>query len=310
MKIILSRKGIDGGTGKRPSPLIKTKDGWVPVSIPIPGGNERRTYGEVTVNGRNLGKLVADLGVLDKGGKPATSKTPVHFDPDLEESSVSRRPKGWLPLFGQCNAALGHLEKQDVTENDLFLFFGRFRKARFVDGVLDFIPDEPEVHALFGWLQIGEVFCKNKSPEWATGHPHVNGDKETARYGTVYASSSQLNLAQIANSRNLAGAGAFRRFTDSAQLTYPAPDASQHRLSRWKLPPAFFPDSPLSPLTYHSNLGRWTKHKDHTELNVVARGQEFVLDLDPKKESGSKPFPSETRKAILRWVFEVIKTHA
>ena len=89
MKIVLSRKGFDSGTGKVPSPIFPSGE---MCALPIPEGRpDKRSalYGEITVGGRNLGEVVADLtrGRLTPGES-------THLDPDLIAGSVRRQP-GW-----------------------------------------------------------------------------------------------------------------------------------------------------------------------------------------------------------------------
>src|SRR5260370_41764361 len=109
MKIILSRKGIDGGNGGTPSPLIKNSiNEWVPVSIPIGGGTEKRHYDEVSIHGYKLHELAKSLGVKGRKRQIVHDNSPVHFDPDLDIESVNRII-GSKPWFGQCKAALDHL---------------------------------------------------------------------------------------------------------------------------------------------------------------------------------------------------------
>lgn len=79
-----------------------------------------------------------------------------HLDPDIFKNAIHREPN-WRPLFGQVDAAQGHLQKQDVRRDDLFLFFGSFRKTRNDDGKLAYDPHEKEMHVIFGYLQIGDI---------------------------------------------------------------------------------------------------------------------------------------------------------
>jgi hypothetical protein len=51
------------------------------------------------------------------------------------------------------------------------------------------------------------------------------------------------------------------------------------------LPAWFHPGPKRKPLGYHDNLGRWARVEDRTELKSVARGQEFVLNLDRYPEA-------------------------
>jgi len=74
------------------------------------------------------------------------------------------------------------------------------------------------------------------------------------------------------------GAGTVGRLASLQRLT--APDAVQ--VTDWRLPVAFMPGPGQQPLSYHHNLARWRMgdSPDYCRLKSVARGQEFVLDLD------------------------------
>ncbi len=296
MKIILSRKGIDSGVGRRPSPLIETSDGhWTPISIPIPGDNEKRKYQEVSVNGYNLGPLVEDLGLRGANRKCLSRKNPVHFDPDLDPASIGR-PSGWKPLFGQAGAACGHLEKQEVGVNDVFLFFGWFRKAKYQDGHWVYVKNAPDIHSFFGWLEIQELKAAAQLEKWADGHPHVNGDHKCPHYGNVYIGKEKLELGKPGKTSNLPGSGIFKTFSPAAQLTVEGMGRSV-----WKLP-AFFLPNPFRPLlSYHWNPKRWKAHDGYAQLEAVARGQEFVFDLDQLDESN--------QTAAKKWALDLIRRH-
>ena len=95
----------------------------------------------------------------------------------------------------------------------------------------------------------------------------------------VYIARRQLIIDQLAES--LPGAGTFRQFSLCRQLT--APEAQN--TSIWELPCWFYPDNGQTPLTYHTDMKRWQKYEDRTELKSVARGQEFVLDCDEYPEA-------------------------
>jgi len=52
----------------------------------------------------------------------------------------------------------------------------------------------------------------------------------------------------------------------------------------WQLPAGFSPRG-RSVLTYHDNPDRWSEvHDDVVHLQTVAKGQEFVLNLDEYPE--------------------------
>ena len=54
------------------------------------------------------------------------------------------------------------------------------------------------------------------------------------------------------------------------------PDAGS--LTRWRLPPAFYPDAEKPPLTYHRTPERWRRGDGYCTVQSASRGQEFVLD--------------------------------
>ena len=143
VKITLSRKGFDSSAGGVASPILP--DGRL-APLPIPDSRSATRYGDV---GFPLDGLVEDL---TKGR--VREDHGAHLDPDLEPKSLSRLP-GWKPLFGQAGAAQTVLARSGVGPGDLFLFFGWFREAEYVDGVWRFVRGAPNVHLLWGWLEVG-----------------------------------------------------------------------------------------------------------------------------------------------------------
>ena len=119
MKIILSRKGFDSGSGGVPSPIFP--DGAM-MSLPIPDKSSGIAYEDVAGNyWVSMGEAVSQL-----AGFPQAHRA--HLDPDLVANSLPRK-KGWRPIFGQVDAAEGHLRLQGVGESDIFLFFGLYPVA-------------------------------------------------------------------------------------------------------------------------------------------------------------------------------------
>ena len=76
MKIILSRKGFDSRSGGVPSPIFS--NGRM-VPLPVPDKQSRIKYGDVRLNGYDLGNLVDSL---TKGAVSPDER--VHLDPDLD----------------------------------------------------------------------------------------------------------------------------------------------------------------------------------------------------------------------------------
>lgn len=271
MRLILSRKGFDSGSGGCPSPVFP--DGSM-LSLPIPDRRSPARYSDLSWNGRNVGDLVARL---TRGRVRADYRA--HLDPDLRREACSRAD-GWRPSLGQCGIAQGHLRKQQVGAGDVFLFWGLFRS---VDDDLGWAG--PPEHQVWGWLQVGEVVEVDRaraeraaSLAWASDHPHWNRSADPTN--TLYVAAGNLSLPGRPVRHGL-GAGVFDSASPQRRLTCPEARGP----SEWLLPAAFRPRGRRA-LTYHDADERWTpaRARDAVHLQVVARGQEFVLDLDEYPE--------------------------
>jgi hypothetical protein len=268
MRLVLSRKGFDSSAGGRPSPILP--DGTL-VPLPMPLEAARSVaYGNLRAGDTRLGQLVQDL----TGGK-FTSRDLAHVDPDLCEATLRGRRAGWRPLFGQGNAAQRHLAAQGVGPGDLFLFFGWFRQAERHDDRYRFVRGAPDLHVVFGWLQVadplpGGMSGRGGAPSWARYHTHFHNDWPS---NTVYLSRRSLQLPGLR--RRLPGGGAFKHFSSGLCLTAPGESRSV-----WKLPRFFAPADSRPILSYHHNPRRWTPGRDCCYLRSVGRGQEFVVDSD------------------------------
>jgi hypothetical protein len=264
MKIILSRKGLDGSAGGAPSPIFPND---ILLSLPIPDPQGRHRYCDLTWRTQNIGDLVE---TLTRGR--LSGQTPVHLDPDLLGDLCARQPD-WRPLFGQDGAAQSHLANQDVGVGDLFLFFGWFHTVEQTRGGYRFVPGAPELQIIYGWLQVGAIVqgaaLPTMAPAWALHHPHCQGGRSARN--TLYIAAPQLTLPDGATP--LSGAGVLAQRRSCQVLT--APNALR---THWRLPRWFFPSAGRPPLTYHGDPARWRRDTDYTYLRSVARGQEFVFD--------------------------------
>lgn len=273
MKVILSRKGFDSSNGRYPSPIYP---GGHMMSLPIPSSSSPTTIGELCSGDREIGQIVEEL------TKKSVCRTQqVHLDPDLDSQVLSREP-GWRPAFGQTDTAQTHLENQGVAQNDLFLFFGWFREVEFSKHrIWQYKPKAPHLHVIFGWLQVDQVLKIGnntahyiKRYPWLSRHPHLHGKRE--ENNTIYVAADTLSSIYKEDKR-IPGGGTFRFVKEALILT----KLGQHKRSVWKLPDWFYPNNDLVPLSYHKNINRWSKAADgSTHLQSVARGQEFVLDVD------------------------------
>jgi len=283
MKIIFSRKGYDKTSGGMPSPIFPDD---TLCSFPIPS-DQKPKLKDVWFQGKNLGSLVRQLNEdpEEKG---------VHLDPDLYREARPRKA-GWRPCFGQVGAPQTHLKNQQVGEGDVFLFFGWFRRVLQSNGKFHYQPHAPDIHCLFGWLQVGTMYHPGlddrNPPTWSLDHPHVQDAKYYAKNfsnNTLYVASDRLRFPGLR--RPLAGGGVFPRFTESLQLTEPG----QPR-SFWRFPECFSPREGQSPLSNHKPE-EWTKDKNGILLKPVGKKlQDSVLDC-------------EEYPGVFAWLREIFKS--
>lgn len=272
MRLVLSRKGFDSSTAGCPSPILP--DGRL-LSLPIPRSDEKLRYDDVRFDDGTLGPVVEEL----SGGR-LTGSDPCHLDPDLRREGRPRAP-GWRALFGQAAASAGHLTNQEVGVGDVFLFFGWFRRTKRIDGRLRFVDDAPDLHVLFGWLQVGSVHPRPAGrPEelepWMRGHPHADPDRPRAN-NLLFAASPRLRIGD--RTLDPPGGGAFERLSEELVLT-----AEGHTRSVWRLPRFFGRRDPEERMTYHRRPDRWSVRDDHALVQTVGQGQEFVFELRTDRE--------------------------
>ncbi len=273
MKVVLSRKGMDSSAGGVASPILP--DGTL-CPLPIPDPRAPTCYGELRVAGLDLGAVVRSLTEGRLG-----ARTRAHHDPDLE-ASAHPRPSGFRALFGQAGSAQVHLSHQGVQAGDVFLFFGWFRASFLRAGRLAFLPQAPDLHVLFGWLQVEAVLrvddARAAALPGAALHPHFHGER--GAHNVVYVAAERLSLPGVGQGPT-PGAGLFPRIHPNLVLTA-VPGAG--RRSDWRLPGWFWPPSEAAPrLSHHRDLRRWSREGRHVRLRSVGRGQEFVLaPRDPR----------------------------
>ncbi len=245
MKVILSRKGFDSAAGGIPSPILP--DGTL-LSMPIPADN-RCTYNELFIGDRSYAQIIKEL-------KPSFDHTNCHLDPDIRKACRTRTDD-WVAAFGQRGAALKHLENQGVGEGDLFLYFGWFRKTEYTaEGNLRFVKNAPDIHVIYGYLQVGKMLKGTEQLRSLAWHPHADyGDSLNAIF---VASDHVLDLDQP-------GYGVFT-YDDRLVLTKPG-----EQRSRWVLPQCLQGKT----ISYHS-----ANNVRDGYFQSAMRGQEFVVDAD------------------------------
>lgn len=263
MRIILSRKGFDSSYGGCASPILP--DGTM-LSMPIPSEGDACRFDEIHYAGKSYAEIWREL-------KPTgIHNSRCHLDPDIR-TGIRENPKDWVPAFGQVNQAERHLEQFNIQHGDLFLFFGWFRETEFLGDRLCFRRNAPDIHAIYGYLQVGKIL-RGKDVGRCYWHPHA---KRSEPNNTIYVASSHLSFEGDATS--LPGSGTLM-FSKANILTAPGMSRSKWRLN------GIFGEIPLS---YHYG-GRV---KDGY-FDSAKRGQEFVFDEDPR---------------VIKWVKSVILEH-
>lgn len=268
MKIILSRKGFDSGYGGYPSPILP--DGRL-LSFPIPDIDSPIKYSNLYLSqNKNFTELIFELigneVKIEGVGKRPIKNIGCHLDPDID-STIYKRAKDWKALFGQAGAAHSHLLNQNVSVNDIFLFFGWFREVELIDGKYKYSKtDKKGKHVIYGYMQVGEIkkINSNNFDDWMLYHPHILRGANATDTDHIYIANETLTFDS-----SLPGFGTFK-YNDNVQL-------SKNGLSKskWDLPEIFKNTS----ISYHTP-NSW---KDGY-FQSAAKGQEFVVDSTPEIE--------------------------
>ena len=164
--------------------------------------------------------------------------------------------------FGQTGAAQSHLSKQGLGVGDIFLFFGLFAEQ---DG-------RDRHHRIFGFLQIEEI------RKLAGAHPKAGGRR-------VFLAAIRTRLESgTTTTHHYLGRGS------KAKCAHKSLRLSKVNgpVSRWVVPSWMR----AAGLSYHQNPARWI---GESELQLVARGQEFVAD-------------TRTLAEPMAWIADVIRS--
>ncbi len=269
MKVILSRKGFDSENGGYPSPILP--NGQM-ISLPIPDQTDSIRYLDVKTGELTYYDLMKDLNPRIMSGnkwQDIDEDTRCHLDPDIYKQAIGREAN-WKPLFGQVDAAQGHLRNQEICEDDLFLFFGWFRKTKYDDGKLFYDPLEKDLHAIFGYFQISEITkadYKFDAPKWMKYHPHANEERRSNNTNTIYIARDHLSWNEA-----IPGAGRFM-FNDKLVLTKKGLSRS-----KWDLPDCF----KEAEISYHKHPWKDGYFKS------ADKGQEFVIKDNEKIEEWAR----------------------
>lgn len=278
MKIILSRKGIDGGNCKASNLVVYDEfDKSEIIMIPIPNLGDKTAYEDIKLS-KHFDTYVKNY--LNKHGiKPYSH---CHLDPNI---SNYYNNFNFLGSFGQVGASQKHLENQKIEVGDLFIFFGKFEFHKISKLNIDVVMKNK--HVMFGYLQINEIIYPNKMTTqerdvyekkypWLSAQPHWNiANYKKRENNCIYIAREKCSFDD-----SVKGYGVFE-FNKDLILTKKNGTASQ-----WKLP------RPLRNLkiSYHDR----SNHK-LTYFQSAKRGQEFVVEENKKAQ---------------KWVMNLIKNHA
>ena len=276
MKVILSRKGFDSTNGGYPSLILQNNQ---MISLPIPSNNDNFAYSDLWLNDNTTYleymKKISNK-IRDKKYIVLDQNTKCHLDPDLNRYVLKNRVPEWRGCFGQAGASQAVLEKNEVDEGDLFLFFGWFNMVTEENGVLSFASGQG-FHAIYGYLQIDKKYYTSTDasiPEWIKYHPHLSESRRSRLTNCIYIAKKNVSWDE-----RIPGYGCFL-FDEKLRL-------SQKGMSRskWSLP-EFFRGLDI---TYHSH-NSW---KDNY-FQSACRGQEFVI---------------EENDTVSEWAKELIDKH-
>ena len=186
MKIIFSRKGFDSSTGGIPNPILP--DGTL-LSLPIPSSRDGVRYGELSYDGMSYYDIIHAIAPK----RQIQASSTCHLDPDLRKGVLPREK--WIPAFGQAGSSLSHLFNQGVGVGDLFLFFGWYRKTELHNGVLRFVPNAPDLHIIYGYLQVGSIIRQKEDlPEELMTHPHAADFRWETKRNALFIPTEKLSL--------------------------------------------------------------------------------------------------------------------
>ena len=230
MKVILSRKGFDGTSGGLASPILP--DGTL-LSLPICDKNSGLTYADCQYKGVSYEKIIEQLQPKKKLKNSSGEVYFCHLDPDIRENVHNHQPDNWQAIFGQKGSAQCFLTNAEVGIGDLFLYFGWFRQTEgdLEKGTLSYKANVPDLHVIFGYLQIGEIIRGKANIKKYDWHPHSKSDLISSVNNTLYLPTKKLSIAP-----DRKGFGVFD-FDEKRVLTL------GNKRGTWKEIPALMPEN-------------------------------------------------------------------
>lgn len=285
MKLVLSRKGFDSGSGGCLSPYNHETGEyiWCPIPEKVNSYSNQVRYTDIPVKkdylsglkGSNLSEVYKSLKGTDRVKLRKNEYVSIddrdlfaHFDPMLglppwiEANDKLKIGKG----FGQFNAA-PHLENHNVNEGSIFLFFGGFQSTshRKISG-----------HYIYGWLKIKKRIetykeCKEIIEQYnLEHHPHIT----EAAFKRNQKNYIFLPDQWLFDDLKIPGCGYFTTLNDSLLLS----NNKESNKATWKLPIFFYQN-----LT-QVHQKTWEHIQEGFCTVRTGIGQEFVTQLSEKGE--------------------------
>jgi hypothetical protein len=285
MKLVLSRKGFDSGSGGCLSPYNHETGQyiWFPIPEKVNSYSNQIRYTDILVKneyisgqkGSNLSELYKHIKGTDRvklrGNEHASiddNELFAHFDPMLsippgmEENKNCKIGRG----FGQYNAA-PQLMNHNVNEGSIFLFFGGFQSTtnRKISG-----------HYIFGWLKVKKRIdtykdCKEIIEQYnLQNHPHIT----EAAFNRNQKNYIFLPDQWLFEDLNVPGCGYFTTLNDHLLLS----NNKESYKATWKLPNFFYKN-----LT-QVHQKTWQNTQDGYCIVKTGIGQEFVTQMSEKGE--------------------------
>lgn len=263
MKVILSRKGFDGKFGGVASPILP--NGTL-LSLPIPAA-DGRAYCELHCDGHSYADIVRQL-------SPKFDCGNCHLDPDIRQGAFVA-PAEWKPVFGQNDAALTHLKNQNVGVGDLFLFFGWFRQTEQTDGKLRYVRNAPDLHVIYGYLQVGDVIADKDEIAKFHWHPH---SRMATDKNCLFVARERLSW-----NSGMSGSGVF---SYDRRLVLTKDGMSR---SNWRLPELPIFSGSVPPKLSSEQKDAWRTDPKHGDFyKAMEIGQEFVFEETADVEAWAK----------------------
>lgn len=285
MKLVLSRKGFDTGSGGCFSPFNHNtgKYIWFPIPEKVNNYLNDIRYSEIFVKneylsglkGSNLKDAFKSLKGTDRVKLRKNEYASInddelfaHFDPMLgippwmEGNGNFIIGKG----FGQCNAS-PQLEKHNVNEGSIFLFFGGFQSIsnRKISG-----------HYIYGWLKVKkriETFkeCQEILEEYNLhNHPHIT----EAAFSRTQKNFIFIPDQWLFEDLKVPGYGYFTTLNEHLLLS----SSKESNIATWKLPNLFYKSlTQVQQKTWHNTQDGFCTVR-------TGIGQEFITQLSEKGE--------------------------